>query len=64
VVPRRNRQKLVDAFLKASRVLLPEQIVQEHAHSVHAQGFGPAKFLLDLVRIERRFLPHFQLVDG
>src|SRR2546429_5682980 len=58
-----NRQKLVDALLETISVLLPEQVMQEDAHRVHAEGFGPAKFLVDLFRIKSRLLPHFQLID-
>jgi len=32
VVPGRDRQKPVDALLKAGGILLPEQVVQEDAH--------------------------------
>ena len=59
-----DREKLVDPLLEAFRVLLPQQIVQEDAHGVHAQAFGPAEFLVDLLRIEGVRLPHLQLVDG
>ena len=63
VMPRRDPQKLVDALLETGRILLPEQIVQKDAHSVHAHRFGPGQFLIDLGWIERRLLPHLQLVD-
>jgi hypothetical protein len=45
------------------RILLPEQVVQEDAHGVHAQTFRPAQLLVDLLWIESLRLPHFQLVD-
>ena len=32
---------------KPFRILLPEQVVQKDAHSVHAQTFGPTKFAID-----------------
>ena len=35
-------QKCTDAVTKALGVLLPEQVVQEDAHGVHADGLGPA----------------------
>ena len=57
-------KKLVDALLEALWILLPQQIVQEDAHGVHAQRFRPAQFLVDLLRIERVRLPHLQFVDG
>ena len=64
VVLRGNSQELVNALLETVGVLLPEQIVQKNAHGVHAQRFGPTQFLVDLVRIKRRVLPHFQFIDG
>ena len=57
-------QKSVDALREAFRVLLPEQVVQEDAHGVHADGFGPAEFAIDGGGVEGVGLPHFQLVDG
>ena len=59
-----DRQECVDPLLKSGRVLLPQQIVQEHAHRIHADGLRPAQFLVDLLRIKRCRLPHFQLIDG
>lgn len=50
-------------FLKTHRILLPEQVVQEDAHGIHAHRFRPAEFLVDLDRIEGRRLPHLQLID-
>src|ERR1700739_3171283 len=41
VMTRRNRQKPVDALLKALWILLPQKVVQEYAHGVHADGLGP-----------------------
>ena len=64
VMPRRDGQELVDAFLKTGGILLPEQVVEEDAHGVHAHRFGPGEFLVDLFGIEGRLLPHLQLVDG
>jgi hypothetical protein len=62
-MPRRNGQESVDALPEARRILLPEQVVQEDAHGIHAHRFRPAEFPVDLDRIEGRFLPHLQLVD-
>ena len=56
-------EELVNALLEALRILLPQQIVQEDAHGVHAQRFRPAQFLVDLLRIEGLCLPHLQFVD-
>src|SRR6202022_4440658 len=62
-MPRRDRQELVNALLKTGGILLPEQVVQEDAHGVHAHRFSPSQFLFDLFGIKRRLLPHLQLVD-
>ena len=59
-----NVQEDIDALLESAGVLLPEQIVQEHTHRIHAQTFRPAEFFVDLLRIERLRLPHLKLVDG
>src|SRR5450432_4694526 len=59
-----DRQKCVDPLPKARGVLLPQKIVQEYAHGIHANVLSPAKLLVDLLRIEGVFLPHFQFVDG
>src|SRR5215831_14874328 len=64
VVLRRDREELVETLLKSIGVLLPEQIVQEDAHRVHAQVLGPAQFFVDLLRIEGAGLPHLQFIDG
>ena len=60
----RNRQELVDSFLKALRILLPKQIVQKHAHRVHADALSPAQLAVVRRRVKRVGLPHLQLVDG
>ena len=54
----------VDALAEAGGVLLPEEIVEEDAHGVHADGFGPAEFGIDALWIEGVRLPHLELVDG
>src|SRR5947207_2631459 len=41
VMARGDGQEAVEALLKAGGILLPKQIVQEDAHGVHAEGFGP-----------------------
>ena len=64
VMPGGDGEELVEAPAKSGRVLLPEQIVEEHAHGVHPEGFGPAELLVDFCGIESRLLPHLQFVDG
>src|SRR5487761_1155815 len=59
-----NCEEYVDALLETPRVLLPQKIVQKNPHGVHPDALGPAKFLIDLPRIETCRLPHLQLVDG
>ena len=56
VMARGDGQELVDALAKSGGVLLPEQIVEKDAHGVHAHGFGPAEFFVDLRR-DRMWLP-------
>ena len=38
--------------------------MQEDAHGVHADAFGPAKFAIDRDGVKGVGLPHFKLVDG
>src|SRR5256885_658110 len=64
VMPRRDRQKLIDPLLEASCILLPEQIMQKNAHRVHSHGLRPGQFSVDRNRIEGRLLPHLQLVNS
>jgi len=64
VVPGGDGQELIDALLETWGVLLPQKIVQKDAHGVHTQSFGPAQFLIDLLRIEAVSLPHLQFVNG
>src|SRR5580698_4493742 len=58
-----NRQKGVDSFLETGSVLLPEEVVQEDPHRVHAQTLSPTQFLVDLLRIKAGGLPHFEFID-
>jgi len=37
--------------------------VQEDAHGVHPQPFGPLEFFVDFLRIETLSLPHFEFVN-
>src|SRR5580704_2059873 len=60
----RDGQKNVEALFESLAILLPEQVVQEHAHGVQSERFRPPEFFVDALGIESRGLPHFQLVDG
>ena len=59
----RYLQKFIDARIKALGVLLPNKVVQIHAHNVETQLVRPAKLLVDLLRIESFRTPHFDLID-
>src|SRR6266436_10038540 len=59
----RDTQKNVEALLESFGILLPEQVVQEHAHGVQAERFRPAEFFVNALGIKSRGLPHFQLID-
>ena len=37
--------------------------MQEDAHGVHPQPFGPLEFFVDFLRIETLSLPHFEFVN-
>ena len=56
-------QKRVDAALESRSILLPEQIMQEHSHGVHAERLRPAKLLVNFFGIECGGMPHFELID-
>src|SRR5438128_2624699 len=56
-------EELVDAIQEADRVLLPEEMMQEDAHRVEAEGLCPSQLAVDGTRVERCRLPHFELVD-
>ncbi len=60
----RNGQKRTHAFLKPRAVLLPKQIMQEHAHRRHAQTLRPTQLQVDPLWVERIRLPHLQFVNG
>src|SRR5579883_3533604 len=53
-----------DTPLEAARVLLPDEVVQKHSHGVHPESLRPAELDVDALGIERRRLPHLELVDG
>ena len=56
-------QKGVDALLITLGILLPDQVVEEDAHGVHADVLSPAELAIDLRRVEAIALPHFNLID-
>ena len=58
MVLRCNRQEVSIRFLETGGVLLPEQVMQEHPHRIHAEPLRPAQFLIDLLRIKAAGLPH------
>src|SRR5712664_863034 len=60
---RGDLQKPVNSRPEARRILLPRQIVQEYAHAVQADGFGPSQFPVDPLWIECFLLPHLEFVD-
>src|SRR2546423_11678035 len=64
VVSLRDRQEAIHSIEESNRILLPEEIVQEHPHGVEPEGFGPAELAIDGARIEGVSLPHLQLIDG
>ncbi len=37
-----NREKCLDSLTETRSILLPEQVVQEDTHRVHADGLRPA----------------------
>src|SRR3984885_80391 len=57
-------KKFVHALQETGRVLLPQQVVQEHTHRVHAQTLSPTKFAIDGCQVEGIGLPHFEFIDG
>jgi hypothetical protein len=54
----------VEAALEAVGVLLPELVLQEDAHDVHADGFSVTEFAVVNGWIEGVGLEHLELVDG
>ena len=62
MVARGNGKKAIDAALKSGGVLFPDQVMQEHAHGIHAYLLGPSEFAIDLLGIEGICLPHLQFV--
>jgi hypothetical protein len=53
LVPVGHRQELVDAPQEALRVLAVGEVVQEHAHRVHAERLGVAELAVDGLRVPR-----------
>src|SRR5215472_13299148 len=60
---RRNPQKHIQPMLETFRILLPQLVLQKHAHRVHPDRLGPPELAIDLRRIKRRCLEHLQLID-
>ena len=60
---RGDAQELVDAAQEALRILLVGEVVQEHAHRIHADVRRPSQLEIDAGRIEGIGLPHLELVD-
>ncbi len=54
----------VEALVEAFGVLLPELVLQEDAHGVHADGFAEAEFVVVERGVEGGGLEHLELVDG
>jgi hypothetical protein len=48
-----DREELIDSLSVADGILFPEQVMQEHSHSVHPDALGPTKFVIDLGEVER-----------
>ena len=63
VMPRGNGEKCIDALLESLRILLPEKVVQEDTHGIHADALSPAKLAVDRGRVEGIGLPHLEFVD-
>ena len=62
-VTRGDGEEAVDALLEPGRILLPGEVVEEHAHRVHPELLGPAELAVDRGGIEGFGLPHLKLVD-
>ena len=56
-------KKFVHAIEKAGGILFPREVMQEHAHRVHADVLRPAEFAIVGGEVEGVGLPHFELVD-
>jgi hypothetical protein len=54
----------VEALLEAFGILLPELVLQEDAHGVHADALRHAEFFVVELRIPGGGLKHFELIDG
>jgi len=60
----RQPKELVHAPQQPFLVLLPQQVMQKHAHAIEAEVFRPTQFPFDGRWVPRFRLPHFKLVDG
>jgi hypothetical protein len=60
----REGEELVDACLESSGIVIPDEVLQEHAGAVEAGLLGQGQFRVDGFRVERVGLPHLRGVDG
>src|SRR6185369_8383436 len=59
-----DAQEYIDTLKESLLILLPEKVMQEDTHRVHAKALCPAQLAIDLLWVERFRLPHLQLVTG
>ena len=64
VVFRGDGEEGVEALLEAVGVLLPELVLEEDAHGVHADGFSEAELTVVDRGVEGLGLEHLEFVDG
>ena len=60
----RDGEEGVEALLEAFGILLPELVLQEDAHGVHADALRHAELFVVQLRIPGGSLKHFELIDG
>jgi hypothetical protein len=63
-VVRGDGEKFVEVLLEAFGILLPELVLQEDAHGIHADTLRHAEFFVVELRIPGCGLKHLQLIDG
>lgn len=59
-----DSKESIEAADESFGILLPELVLQEDAHGVHADGLGKAEFTVIDCRVEGGGLKHLELVDG
>ncbi len=64
VVLRGDGEEGVETPFEALGILLPELVLQEDAHGVHADALGHAELFVVQTRVEGGCLKHLELVDG